>query len=139
MKMSPVVHFEMPAKDNKRVKKFYEEAFGWQMVQLGEEMGGYILANTTEVDEKTQRPKEPGAINGGFFGYDPKNLKLQYPSIVISVENLDKAMEAVKKAGGKVLGASKEGEPDNIPGIGLYISIEDSEGNRVGMLQPSSM
>lgn len=138
-KMNPVVHFEMPTKDKKRVAKFYSEVFGWQMLQLGDEMGGYILANTTPIDEKTQRPKEPGAINGGFFGYDPKNLKLQYPSVVIAVEDLNEAMKAVEKAGGKILGASQEGKPDTIPGIGLYISIEDSEGNRVGMLQPAPM
>ncbi len=37
-KMSPVVHFEMPAKDKKRVRKFYETAFGWEMSQMGAEM-----------------------------------------------------------------------------------------------------
>ncbi len=30
MKMNPVVHFEMPAKDKGRIRKFYETAFGWQ-------------------------------------------------------------------------------------------------------------
>jgi predicted enzyme related to lactoylglutathione lyase len=33
-KMNPVVHFEMPAKDNKRVADFYTKAFGWKMNQL---------------------------------------------------------------------------------------------------------
>ncbi|WP_394295705.1 VOC family protein [Candidatus Methanoperedens nitratireducens] len=27
--MNPVVHFEMPAKDKGRMRKFYETAFGW--------------------------------------------------------------------------------------------------------------
>ena len=67
MKMNPVVHFEMPVEDKARVKKFYETVFGWQMQQMGQEMGEYILASTTEVDEKTQQPKTPGAINGGFI------------------------------------------------------------------------
>jgi hypothetical protein len=35
-------------------------------------------------------------------------------------------------AGGKVLG-----EPMEIPGIGLYVSFFDSEGNRVSMMQPN--
>ena len=43
MKMNPVVHFEMPATYNKRVKKFYENVFGWEMQQMGEEMGNYLL------------------------------------------------------------------------------------------------
>jgi uncharacterized protein len=41
-------------------------------------------------------------------------------------------MTNVEKSGGKVLG-----EPMNIPGIGLYVSFFDTEGNRVGMIQPT--
>lgn len=35
MKKSPVVHFEMPVKDNKRVVEFYTNVFGWGMQQFG--------------------------------------------------------------------------------------------------------
>lgn len=30
MNMNPVVHFEIPAMDMKRMKSFYETVFGWQ-------------------------------------------------------------------------------------------------------------
>ena len=130
MKKDPVVHFEMPAKDNARVSKFYTEVFGWDMQQLGAEMGNYVLAQTTEVDENNMA-KNPGAINGGFFEYK-KEPGFQHPHVVISVDDLEKSMELVKKEGGKILG-----EPMNIPGIGMYVSFEDTEENRVGMLQPS--
>jgi len=129
--MNPVVHFEMPAKDKKRVAKFYSSAFGWNMQQMGAEMGNYVLAGTTESDEKG--PKKPGAINGGFFEYKNKE-GFQYPSVVISVDNLKTSMEQVKKAGGKILG-----KPMEIPGIGQYVAFKDTEGNRVGMLHPSKM
>jgi predicted enzyme related to lactoylglutathione lyase len=66
--MNPVVHFEMPAEDRKRMADFYTKVFGWKTQQLGEDMGNYVLAITTDSDEKG--PKKPGAINGGFF---PKN------------------------------------------------------------------
>lgn len=138
MKKNPVVHFEMPAKDKKRVSKFYTEAFGWDMQEMGEDMGGYIVATTCASDPKTGRPTDPGAINGGFFGYNSQNPSLQYPSVVIAVEDLTKAMEDVEKAGGTIIGGQKAGEPDDIPGIGLYIAIMDTEGNRVGLLQPSA-
>jgi len=137
MQKNPVVHFEMPAKDTARVKKFYEDAFGWGMNQMGDDMGGYMVATTTPSDPKTGRPTDPGAINGGFFQYNAQNPSLQYPNIVISVDDLKKAMEDVVKAGGKVLGGRTLGEPDDIPGIGLYCAILDTEGNRVGLLQPS--
>ncbi len=136
--MNPVIHFEMPAKDKTRVKKFYEDAFGWTMTQLGPQMGNYILAKTTPVDERTQIPTTPGAINGGFFEYNDKNPGLQHPSLTISVPDLKKAMADVEKAGGKVIGGRNPGEPDDIPGVGLFIAIEDSEGNRVSLLQPTN-
>nr|HMT12959.1 hypothetical protein [Ignavibacteria bacterium] len=59
-------------------------------------------------------------------------------SVVIAVEDIREAMKAVEAAGGKILGGSyKSGEPDDIPGVGLYCAILDTEGNRVGMLQPN--
>ena len=135
-KMNPVVHFEMPAKDKKRVSDFYSTVFGWQMNQLGQDMGNYLLAGTTETD-KNRMPKTPGAINGGFFDYQEKE-GFNMPHLVISVDNLEEAMKKVEEAGGKLIGgASGPGKIDDIPGIGRYISFEDSEGNHVGMLQPA--
>ena len=130
LNMNPVVHFEMPAEDRKRAADFYTKAFGWKMTLLGEDMGNYVLAATTETDERG-RPKRPGAINGGFY---PKSddKPAQYPSVVIYVEDIKAHMKRVEKAGGKVLG-----EPWDIPNVGLYVSFIDTEGNRVGMLQPS--
>lgn len=133
--MNPVVHFEMPYEDKERMASFYTKAFGWQTQMLGPEMGEYVIATTTETDEK-RMIKEPGAINGGFFKRTKDN---QAPSVVINVRDIYETMKKVEEAGGKVIGAQKPGEPDTIPGIGLYISISDSEGNRVGMLQPAPM
>ena len=126
--MDPVVHFEMPADDRARVAKFYSDVFGWQAQLLGTEMGDYVLVQTTASDDGG--PLKPGAINGGFF---PRKSDWpdQHPSVVISVEDLGTAMKKVPAAGGKVLG-----EPVEIPGIGQYVSFTDTEGNRVGMLQP---
>jgi uncharacterized protein len=68
-KMDSVVHFEMPYDDRERMAKFYRDAFGWQTRMLGQEMGNYVIATTTESDES--RPKRPGAINGGFLQENP--------------------------------------------------------------------
>lgn len=125
--MNPVVHFEMPYDDRSRMMKFYGAAFGWQLQALGQEMGEYVLAGTTECDEKG--PKKPGAINGGFFQRNPE-WPAQYPSVVIAVAEIQEAMKMVAEAGGTLLG-----EPMEIPGVGLYISFFDTEGNRVSMLE----
>ena len=127
--MNPVVHFEMPAEDRNRMAKFYTKAFGWQTQMLGPEMNEYVLVTTTEPGENG-RPKDPGAINGGFYKKSA-DMPAQYPSIVIAVGDIKEAMKKVTEAGGKVLG-----EPMEIPGYGLYISFFDTEGNRVSMMQP---
>ena len=129
MKMNSVVHFEIPTKDRKRMANFYSKVFGWQTQMLGPEMGNYVVATTTETDEKG-RPKNPGAINGGFFQRS-NDKPDQYPSVVIAVDNIKEHVKKVREAGGEVLG-----EPVEIPGVGLYVSFHDTEGNRVSMLQP---
>jgi predicted enzyme related to lactoylglutathione lyase len=135
MMTNPVVHFEMPADDRQRMADFYTKAFGWKADLLGPEFGNYVTVQTTETGEDGI-PTKPG-INGGFFEKTKDN---QYPSVVIGVKDIRAAMKNVEDAGGKVLGGSyKPGEPDDIPGIGLYVSFLDSEGNRVGMIQPAPM
>jgi uncharacterized protein len=126
--MDPVVHFEMPYADGRRLAKFYEAAFGWRMRSLGEDMGNYVLATTVETGAKG--PKRPGAINGGFYPRGPKG-PAPCPSLTIAVEDIKKAVKKVKTAGGKLLG-----KPYEIPGVGQYAVFTDTEGNRVTMLQP---
>jgi uncharacterized protein len=126
--MNPVVHFEMPYDDRARMARFYETAFGWKTQALGEEMGNYVTAATTETGPAG--PVQPGAINGGFFARKA-DWPAQVPSVVIAVDDIRVAMRQVALAGGNVLG-----EPMAIPGIGQYVSFMDTENNRVSMLQP---
>jgi uncharacterized protein len=105
-----------------------QKTFGWQTQMLGKDMGNYVIATTTESDEKG--PKKPGAINGGFFT-KTDDMPAQYPSVVVAVDDINESMKKVMKSGGKVLG-----EPMEIPGVGQYVSFFDTEGNRVSMLQP---
>lgn len=129
--MNSVVHFELPAKDRERMAKFYTRAFGWKTQAFGEEMGNYVLATTTDSDE-AGRPKTPGAINGGFFkageGLD------SCARVVVGVDDIATAIAAVKEAGGSVFG-----EPQMIPGVGLYVVCRDTEANPLGILQPIGM
>ena len=137
-KPNPVGHFEMPGEDMERMKKFYETAFNWRMNQLGKDMGDYVVVTTTDTDEN-QMVKTPGTINGGFYKKTEDSLS-KYPSVVIMVDDIQEAMKKVEEAGGKVIGGqSKKGEPDDIPGIGLYASIMDTEGNRISILQPKTV
>jgi predicted enzyme related to lactoylglutathione lyase len=126
--MNPVIHFEMPYDDSGRLGAFYKAVFGWQMNDMGAQMGNYVLA-TTVASDSNGRPTKVGAINGGFFEKKPEWPS--HPSVVIGVDDIRKKMEGIAAAGGQVLG-----EPMDIPGVGAYVSFIDTEGNRVSMLQP---
>ena len=141
MSKNPVVHFEMGYFERERMKKFYEMAFGWNLQQMGAEMGNYVVAQTAETDEQGM-VKTPGAINGGFYQKTDNPLS-HAPSVVISVQDIRSAMKAIEAGGGKILGSMDEAgghsmEPQMIPGVGLWISFQDTEGNRVSILQPGA-
>jgi predicted enzyme related to lactoylglutathione lyase len=120
-----VVHFEVEAADPERAKAFYAQAFGWQMQQMGEEMGNYIVVTTGD-------PKEPGGINGGIYHTPPGATKeINAFSCVIGVDDIDQMVGKVRSAGGQVLGDKMD-----IPGIGTFARCKDSEGNFFTLLQP---
>ena len=127
--MNPVIHFEMPAEDRKRMVKFYSSVFGWQTQQLGPEMGGFVLVTTTESDQNGN-PKELGTINGGF--YQKTGDVAQTTTVTIQVDDTKAYMKKIVAAGGKI-----SGEPMDIPNVGLFASFFDTEGNRVNIIQPS--
>jgi uncharacterized protein len=121
-----IVHFEIEAADSERAKNFYSQAFGWQMQQMGDEMGQYVVVITGD-------PKQPGGINGGIFGTPPGATKeLNAYSCVVGVENIDESMASVKAAGGQLLGDKMD-----IPTVGTYVRCKDTEGNIFTMLQPT--
>lgn len=128
--MNPVVHFELPGQDMERMKAFYEKAFGWKLDQLGQEMGNYVMVQTSDTRDDGF-PTEPGRINGGFYQKTDAN---PHPSVVIGVEDIQQHVKIVKDAGGKILV-----EPAMIPGVGMFASFEDPEGNKLSILQPLDM
>lgn len=127
--MNPVVHFEMPYADSKRAVKFYTNVFGWKAQQMGPDMQNYVVVETTE-SGKDGRPGKPGTINGGLY---PKSIDKSAiaPSFVIGVDDIKVHMKKIEKSGGKILGT-----PLMIPKIGWYVSFEDTEGNKLSLLQP---
>lgn len=129
--MNPVVRFEIPTEDQNRIADFYTEAFGWKAQALGSDRNEYVLVTTTET-ENNSRSKNPGVINGGFYKKSV-NMPAQYPTVVITVNNIKESMDKVIDAGGKILD-----EPVEIPGYGIYVSFFDTEGNRLSMMQPNS-
>ena len=122
--MNKVVHFEIPFDDQTRAQKFYEDVFGWQITKYPEM--DYYLVTTTPSDENS-RPKEPGAINGGFLKRDPTG---EHPVIVIDVPSLDEHIKKIELAGGKTIMPKIQ-----VGNFGLYARVADTEGNVIGIWQ----
>ena len=120
-----IVHFEIEAADRERAKNFYAQAFGWQMQQMGEEMGNYVVVITGD-------PKQPGGINGGIFASPGATKELNAYSCVVGVDNIDEAMAKVTSAGGQVLGDKMD-----IPTVGTFVRCKDTEANIFSILQPA--
>ena len=125
--MNRVVHFEIPADNLERAKKFYGENFGWKLNQFGPEMGNYVVVHTGPTDDKGM-PQDKAFINGGIMPRDPS---ASAPILVIAVDDADGAVEKVKKSGGKLVG-----EILDIPNVGRYARVQDSEGNVIAVIKP---
>lgn len=124
--MQKVVHFEIPADDIERAKKFYSEIFGWKISDWPMSDGSvYVGVRTVDVDEKTYMPKEAGAINGGIL---KRSEIVNTPQVTVSVPSIDDCIEKIKSAGGKVLTGKHP-----IENIGFYAYVHDSEGNLLGL------
>ena len=120
-----VVHFELPADNVERAKSFYQKAFGWDISQYpGME---YHMVGTTEMDQKTQQPTKPGAINGGLTKL---NNEVKATVITIDVPDIEATLKNVEKLGGKMV---RKKEP--VADMGFTAYFKDTEGNIVGLWQ----
>ena len=122
--MDKVVHFEIPAEDVKRAKKFYESVFGWQTNDIPEM--DYTMLITSPTDERNM-PKEKGAINGGMM---KRSDKVKSPVVTISVSDIDDTVKKLEKAGGKLVLPKVKVEK-----MGFSAYFKDTEGNVVGLWQ----
>ena len=124
--MNKVAHFEIPADDKERAKKFYASVFGWQISDWPMSNGMvYTAAQTVVTDEKTMIPTEPGAINGAIV---ERSKETPTSILTMSVDSVDAYIEKVEAAGGKAM--SPKGE---VPDMGFYAYVKDSEGNMIGL------
>lgn len=118
--MPTIVHFEVPADDVERSRKFYSDLFGWKMEKWpGMESGmEYWTINTTD--------NEGGkAVGGGM-------MKRQNPqqgiTNFIDVTSVDEYSAKVQSLGGKIV-APKQA----VPTMGFFAVCLDTENNTFGI------
>ena len=121
--MRKVVHFEIPADDVERAKRFYGSIFGWQL----QDVPGmdYKSVVTTPVDEQSRLPREPGAINGGLMD---RTSDTPVPVITIGVDSIDDSLKKVEAGGGSTITPRTP-----IPNMGAFAYFKDTEGNVMGL------
>jgi hypothetical protein len=121
--MNHVQHFEIPYKVQPRAKKFYFDAFGWQLFDVPGT--GYSFATTVPI-EKNGMPKRPGAINGGLT---PRSKSSPSPTVLVKVGDVKAHLARIQDAGGSVV------VPPTPMGPVTYARIRDTEGNIIGIIE----
>ncbi len=117
--MARPVHFDISAADPERAAAFYREVFGWRLTGWGGPVEYWLI--------ETGHAPEPG-INGGM-----RRRQEGEPGgtvNTISVDSLDEAVEAVRRAGGTV-----ERSRTAVPGVGWLAYCRDPEGNDFGLME----
>lgn len=123
-----IVHFEIPAADVEKMKRFYEGLFGWK-IERDPGPIEYWMIYTVPVDKKGIALR--AGVNGGMI---KKESAKQKPVNYISVESIDESIEKVKKLGGKIIMPKQE-----VPTVGWIATVVDPEGNQIALLQSMRM
>jgi predicted enzyme related to lactoylglutathione lyase len=114
--MPTIIHFDIPAEDLERARKFYEQLFGWKI----EQPPGlpYYLIETTDLEGK------PGV--GGGIG--PRQKPDEQITQFFGVESIDTSIEKVEALGGSVVAPRM-----TVPGWGYLAVCRDTEQNIFGL------
>jgi predicted enzyme related to lactoylglutathione lyase len=114
-----IVHFEIPADDVERARRFYEAAFGWKISDPWN-MDYFIV--------ETRKPGEAG-INGGLM---QRKMPGQPFMNYIATASIEDSLARVEMAGGTVcLPKTEIGA-----GMGWIAAFQDTEGNLMGFHEP---
>jgi len=114
--MSTIVHFDVPAENIERAKKFYSVLFDWKF----ESYPGmqYNLVTTTNLDGA------PGIGGGMGKRMDPSQHIVNY----FGVKSIDASIQQVKSLGGSILMNKMA-----VQQMGYLATCLDTEGNTFGL------
>jgi predicted enzyme related to lactoylglutathione lyase len=121
--MPTIVHFDIPADDVERAKKFYSDLFGWKIEKWSESGTGdmeYWMVTTTN-----------GKGNKGIDGGIMKRQNPQHQvTNSIDVKSVDEYSSKVQQLGGKVVYPKMA-----IPKMGYFAGCLDTEDNSFGIFE----
>ena len=128
--MPTIVHFEIPADDVERAKKFYNDLFGWKMEKWpGTDDGKESSSSTSNMEywiiSTTDDKGNKADISGGMMKRQEQH---QHITNFIDVNSVDEYSSRIEKLGGKVV-VSKMA----VPGMGYFAVYHDTENNSFGI------
>lgn len=118
---APVVHWEINAKDAKRLWEFYSGLFGWKVNSENPMKYGLVSTGSKL------------GIGGGIGQADP-NAPAPSVTFYIQVDDVQKELDKVGALGGRVVMPSTE-----IPNMVTFGLFADPEGNVVGLIKSVEM
>ncbi len=117
--MPTIVHFDVPADDVERARKFYAELFDWKFF-APPGFPDFYLVETTDQDGRS-------SLGGGLGKRgSPDQGIMNY----IGVPSIEEYGERIRLLGGRVLVPKM-----TVPGFGFMAVCTDTEGNRFGLWQ----
>jgi uncharacterized protein len=122
-----MIHFEIPANDVEKLKKFYSDLFGWKIEKLG---GMEYYSVTTVPSDGKGNLLRPG-VNGGLY---KREQPMQQPVNYIYVESVDEYANKVTALGGKIVVPKME-----VTSMGWFALAQDPEGNTFGIFEVKPM
>jgi predicted enzyme related to lactoylglutathione lyase len=117
-----VRHFAITANEVERARAFYEGVFGWTFEPWGPP-DFYLIHTGPKEDRGLQgalQKRQEALTGGGMRGFE----------CTVGVDDLDGVLALAKTHGGRQLSM-----PFVIEGVGELAYIEDTEGNRVGVMR----
>jgi hypothetical protein len=119
---NPVVHFEIVGKDATALKKFYKNAFDWQ---IGESGAGAGAQNYAMV-----KPNGGIGIDGGIGDMGGYEGSEGHVTFYVGVTDINAALKKVEELGGRRIFG-----PDLVPGGPTIALFADPEDNTVGLVE----
>jgi uncharacterized protein len=116
------VHFEIPANNVQRARKFYQALLGWKIGPMSEQgFTDYLGVMVSDNDSD---------MNGGMLS---RSEEYPAPIFYIGVTSLDQTLEKLRELGGSILTDKKPAQ-----GFGWFASFKDTEGNTFGLWESDS-
>ena len=113
--MNRVTHFDLKVENPEKVSSFYSSVFDWKFQKWNGPFEYWMIMTG-----------EGKGIDGGM------SLKKDdsFSAMTIEVDDLDKKIEEITSAGGKIIA-----EKMDIPNVGLFAIFQDPDGNKFGLMQ----